>query len=146
MVEAINTDNQENNSESTCTEEVKTISRKQVERETKKLKNKTKQATTVICKAENKPYDQLFSTVPTGLMFVTHFGNGDEDDQELVLQYVRKTIGTDAVQQITIMPGMNYGHIALTSQDACQALIESLQEANATLVGKRVLAFFHTTL
>ena len=42
MVEAINTDNPENNSESTCTEEVKTISRKQVERETKKLKNKTK--------------------------------------------------------------------------------------------------------
>lgn len=30
-------------------------------------------------------------------MFVTHFGNGDEADQELVLSYVKDKAGEDAV-------------------------------------------------
>ena len=41
------------------------ISKKQKERESKKLKNKTKQAITVMCKAEDAPYETLFCQEPT---------------------------------------------------------------------------------
>ena len=60
----------------------------QIERDHKKLKNKTKQAITVLCKSEDKPFDQLFvgvdsksaDSLATGRLFVSHFGNGDEAD------------------------------------------------------------------
>ena len=51
----------------------------------------------MLCKAENLPYDQLISKEPTGKMFVAHFGNGDEADQELVLAYVRDKVGDGVV-------------------------------------------------
>lgn len=79
-------------------------------------------------------------------MFVAHFGNGDEADQELVLQYVREKAGADSVTEITILPGINYGHLVLSSPEACTAVMSSLTESNATAVGKRVLCFFNTTL
>ena len=41
---------------------------------------------------------------------------------------------------------MNYGHLALKSPDQSRLVMESMQSANATLVGKRMLAFFHTEL
>jgi hypothetical protein len=46
-------------------------------------------------------------------MFVAHFGNGDEADQELVMKYVQENAGYDAIESITILPGINYGHIVL---------------------------------
>jgi peroxiredoxin len=57
-------------------------SKKQIERESKKLKNKTKQAITVLCKSEDLPFEKLviLGDEATGRMFVTHFGNGDEAD------------------------------------------------------------------
>ena len=50
-------------------------------------------------------------------MFVAHFGNGDEADQELVLSYVKEKAGVEAVEWITILPGMNYGHVVLQSPE-----------------------------
>ena len=50
-------------------------------------------------------------------MFVAHFGNGDEADQELVLNYVKGCAGADSVAEITIMPGINYGLIVMRSAD-----------------------------
>ena len=91
------------------------ISKSQLDRSTKKLKNRTKQAITVLCKAEDLPYEQLFSQEPTTNMFVAHFGNGDEADQELVLSYVKEKAGNDAFKEITILPGTNYGHFVLKS-------------------------------
>ena len=61
-------------------EESKNVSKKQKDRDSKKLKNKTKQAITVLCKAEDTPYEQLFCQEATPAMFVAHFGNGDEAD------------------------------------------------------------------
>lgn len=52
----------------------------------------------MLCKAEDLPYEQLFSQVQTPQMFVAHFGNGDEADQELVLSFVREKAGEDAVE------------------------------------------------
>ena len=44
------------------------------------------------------------------------------------------------------MPGINYGLIVMRSADQSFAVMESLMEKNATMVGKRVLCFFYTTL
>ena len=79
-------------------------------------------------------------------MFVTHFGNGDEADQELILNYVKENAGEDCVSEITIMPGINYGHLVLMTAEQSASIMVSLMEQNATLCGKRVLCFFHTTL
>jgi len=79
-------------------------------------------------------------------MFVAHFGNGDEADQELVLSYLRKVASANSVESITILPGINYGHIVLQNSEQSKSVMESLMEMNATLYEKRVLAFFYTTL
>lgn len=79
-------------------------------------------------------------------MFVAHYGNGDEADQELVLNYVCEKAGPDAVSEITILPGIAYGHLVLKTADQSRAVMESLMEKNATLTNKRVLSFFYTTL
>ena len=92
-------------------------SKKQKDRDCKKLKNKTKQAITVLCKAEARPFESLFSQEPTTQMFVAHFGNGDEADQELVLSFVRDKAGAEAVKEITILPGINYGHLVFQHED-----------------------------
>jgi len=61
-------------------------------------------------------------------MFVAHFGNGDEADQDLVLNYVKDKAGADSVKEITIMPGINYGHLVLSSPEASTAVMQSLME------------------
>jgi alkylated DNA repair protein alkB homolog 8 len=80
---------------------------------------------------------------PTGRLFVTHFGNGDEADQQLVFEYASQ-FGT--IRQITILPGTNYGHLVLNSVESASALIKSLSDTNATLFKGRTLVFFHTPL
>ena len=42
-------------------QQAKSKSKKQVDKESKKLKNKTKQAITVLCKAEDLAYEELFT-------------------------------------------------------------------------------------
>ena len=132
------------------TEPIKGPSKKQIEKEQKKLKNKTKQAITVLCKSEDKPFEQLVVGVPddnknaaTGRLFVTHFGNGDEVDQDLIIEYASQH---GEVKQITILPGNNYGHLVMDSAASAQRIIDSLMDANATLFQKRTLVFFHTAL
>ena len=69
------------NSTTATSTTTKNVSKKQKDRDSKKLKNKTKQAITVLCKAEDTPYEELFcqgEAMPA--MFVAHFGNGDEAD------------------------------------------------------------------
>ena len=66
------------------------VSKKQQDKEQKKLKNKTRQAITVLCKAEDKPFEELVCEGPSKQMFVTHFGNGDEADQNLVIKYAEQ--------------------------------------------------------
>lgn len=50
-------------------------------------------------------------------MFVAHFGNGDEADQELVLSYLRDFASADSVESIMILPGIGYGHIVLQNSE-----------------------------
>jgi hypothetical protein len=68
------------------TSEIKPPSKKAIERDSKKLKNKTQRAITVLCKSEDEPVEKLIAALgekgvgATGRLFVTHFGNGDEAD------------------------------------------------------------------
>ena len=75
---------------------------------------------------------------------MTHFGNGDEADQDLILQYLGDLGCT--VKSITIIPGNNYGHVELSSEAESKLVIGSLIANNAVIVGKRVLVFFCTSI
>ena len=77
-------------------------------------------------------------------MFVTHFGNGDEADQDLVIKYIREQGCT--VEAITIIPGNNYGLVVLGSAQESQTILKSLMDTNATIYEKRTLVFFCTNL
>jgi len=59
----------------------------------------------------------------TGTFMVTHFGNGDETDQKLLLDFC-SSFGR--VTSITILPGTNYGHIVMESVEVANALMASL--------------------
>ena len=108
------------------------------------MKKKMQQAITVLCKAEDKPYEELVCDTPSRCMFVTHFGNGDESDQDLIINYIQEQGCT--VEKITIIPGNNYGHIVLASEAESQVIMDSLAENNATLYQKRVLVFLCTNV
>ena len=84
------------------------------------------------------------SDLPQRQLFVTHFGNGDEADQDLILKYLADFGCT--VKSITIIPGNNYGHVELSSEAEGKLVMESLIANNAVIVGKRVLVFFCTTI
>ena len=75
---------------------------------------------------------------------MTHFGNGDEADQDLILQYLGDLGCT--VKSITIIPGNNYGHVELSSEAESKQVMGSLIANNAVIVGKRVLVFFCTSI
>ena len=57
------------------------------------------------------------------MLMVTHFGNGDETDQKLLIDYCS---AFGRVKSITILPGTNYGHVEMDSIDAVNALMVSL--------------------
>ena len=97
-----------------------------------------------MCKAEDKPYEELIVDGPSKRMFVTHFGNGDESDQDLVIKYVKEQ--GCMVEAITIIPGNNYGLVVLGDEKESQIILESLMDKNATLYGKRTLVFFCTNI
>ena len=62
-------------------------------------------------KAESKPLDELVTPKgqpATPRFLVAHFGNGDEDDQNLIQTYASQF---GVVSRITIFPGISYGHI-----------------------------------
>ncbi len=80
---------------------------------------------------------------------VTHFGNGDETDQKLLIDFCSNF---GRVTSITILPGTNYGHIEMDSVDAVNKLMSSLAtdnthpNNNAINIGTRTLVFFHTSI
>ena len=54
----------------------------------KKISNKFKQAQFVIEKAEGRLFEDIKSDIPTDNVLFFHFGNGDENDQNRVLEVV----------------------------------------------------------
>ena len=61
-------------------------------------------------------------------MFVAHFGNGDEVDQNVIIEACEKF---GELAEITIIPGNSYGHITFKALSAATALLEAAKLQNA---------------
>ena len=96
--------------------EPKPPSKNQIERDQKKLKKKQQQAIATLCRGEDLSYEQLTTETATGRMLVSHFGSGDEKDQDLLINFCSQF---GSVTAITVLPGTNYAHIEY--QDAKSA-------------------------
>ena len=60
---------------------------------------------------------------------MTHFGNGDETDQSLVLDFCKRF---GSVSSLTVLPGTNYAHIEFSDTAASIELAKSIKsEAEA---------------
>lgn len=83
-------------------------------------------------------------------MFVAHFGNGDEADQDLILRFFEEL--KINLEQITIIPGTGFGHLELANSADSEIVMNNLECRNATFYGEtvnnyqRVLCFFNTPL
>ena len=98
-------------------------SKSQGEKEDKKLKRKVQQAISTLCRAEEAKFEEIVTKNVTGNMLVTHFGNGDESDQNVVLTHAEKF---GRVSEITILPGINFGHLKFENPEVAHVLLTSL--------------------
>jgi alkylated DNA repair protein alkB homolog 8 len=98
-------------------------------------------------KAEKKPIDELISKEPTENLFVFHFGNGDEEDQKVLLEFCQKY---GPISEIPLFPGLNYGFVSFPSIAHASALINSLtcqKFVELSFYGKpRVVCFQYSSL
>jgi hypothetical protein len=97
-----------------------TKSKNALERDRKKLVRKQQTAIHTLCKGEDLSYEQLTVAEPTGKMLVTHFGSGDEKDQDLLIDFCSKF---GSVKSITVLPGTNYAHIEYASSQSAADLL-----------------------
>lgn len=126
-------------------------SKKSMERLEKKLKKKIAQAQGVIVRAEQKPYEAIIwnHDKPSKYMLVTHFGNGDQVDQDVLQEYFEaKDV---SVKQLTIFPGINYGHIEFEDEGNAERLMKGLEAQNTVNLAftgsdnpNRTVVFFYT--
>lgn len=94
------------------------------ERESKKLKRKIQQAISTIQRAEDCPMERLVTSEPTKYCLITHSGCGDAADQTLVSDFCSQF---DERVQVTIFPGINYGHLAFSEEQHLQTLFSSIE-------------------
>lgn len=87
------------------------------------------------------------SKEPTTNLFVSHFGNGDEEDQNVINEYVSRF---GKVKKITIFPGTSYGHLEFENVESVQKLMSDMDGPNIKTLkfyGKdRYVAFFQTPI
>ena len=76
-------------------------------------------------RAEKKEIDDLICKEPTNKLFVFHFGNGDEEDQRVLMEYAKKFGPIDA---IPLFPGLNYGFIEYPEVQQAIDLVDSLED------------------
>jgi hypothetical protein len=62
---------------------------------------------------------------------VAHFGNGDEDDQDVVREYAQRF---GKIASITIFPGIGYGHMEFESIESGEILIKDLDSDNIKIL------------
>jgi len=70
---------------------------------------------------------------PSKYLLIAHFGHGDENDQNVLLNYCVQAAGGDisSVLNLTIYPGISYGHIELNSIETAQKIMSvSLSKEN----------------
>ena len=60
---------------------------------------------------------------PTNKIFVSHFGNGDEEDQNVLNEYACKF---GEISRVTILPGQSYGHLEFKDNESVQRLMQDM--------------------
>ena len=131
-------------------------SKKAKDRIDKKLKKKIAQAQGVLCRSESLNYDEIIqrNENPSKYLLVAHFGNGDETDQNVLIDFCSKYGGP--IENLTIFPGCNYGHVEFKEVESAEKLMnneeafESLNCANIIFQESpnpdRLVVFFYTKL
>lgn len=66
-------------------------------------------------------------------LLVAHFGNGDEDDQRLLQDYFIKDMQLTP-REITIIPGLSYGHVELASPEEGQRVLACMDAENVKIL------------
>jgi hypothetical protein len=103
-------------------------SKNKIDRDRKKLIRKKQTAITTLCRGEDLSYEDLTVSHPTGKLLVTHFGNGDERDQDLLLDYCGRF---GSVKAVTVLPGTNYAHVEFFDAQCAETLLEHVKEESA---------------
>lgn len=89
------------------------------------MNRKLAQGVCALVKAEKKEIDELISKEPTNKLFVFHFGNGDEEDQRVLLDFCRQF---GPVDKLPLFPALNYGFVEFPEVTQAQALVDSLED------------------
>jgi len=126
------------------------ISKRQKVKQDKKYKKKIAQSQGTICRAEDKPFNEIISQEPTKTMLVTHFGNGDEIDQNVIQDFCAEKGGP--LLSLTIFPGINYGHLEFEKLEDAKNMMDTAMDspncANIEFPGsdnkERTVVFFYT--
>ncbi len=131
-------------------DQVQGISKNQMARDAKKMKKKVAQALAVIIKAEQRPLEEIVTKKGEALterFLVAHFGNGDEDDQNLIRGYLSQF---GEIKRITIFPGISYGYVEYESPEAAIKMMKDLDQDNIKVLTQdkkeRHLAILNTVL
>ena len=84
-------------------------------------------------------------------MLVTHFGNGDEIDQDILIDFC-KTYG-GPLKSLNIFPGSNFGHLEFQDLSSAELLMKCMDNRNCKnleFTGSenvdRTVVFFYTPL
>ena len=84
----------------------------------------------------------MISKTPTNKIFVFHFGNGDEEDQRVLLEFWKRF---GPIDQLPLFPGLNYGYIEYPDIKQAEDLMSSLVEKqflDLEFYGKKRTCFF----
>jgi len=110
----------------------------------------------VLCRAEDRKFDEIIqkNENPSKFILVAHFGNGDETDQNVLIDFCLKYGGP--IESLTIFPGCNYGHIEFKDVNSAQNLMnseEAMDTPNCASIKfegasnpDRIVVFFYTLL
>lgn len=84
-------------------------------------------------------------------MLVTHFGNGDEIDQDILIDFCKSSGGP--LKSLNIFPGSNFGHLEFESLSSAKTLMKSMDNRNCKNLQfsgsenlERTVVFFYTPL
>lgn len=108
----------------------------------KKMNRKLAQGICGLVRAEKKEATDMISELPTKNLFVFYFGNGDEEDQNVLLNFCSQF---GKVEKITLFPGLNYGFIEYDKIESASALFETLVNklfVDLKFYGKERTCFF----
>jgi len=89
----------------------------------------------------------MISKEPTNKLFVFHFGNGDEEDQRVLIDFCKQF---GAIDQIPLFPGLNYGFVEFPKVEDAIKLVDTLQDSKFVELEfydkKRVCCFQYSKL